>query len=160
MEDITFRDLAPGDAGWVAQRHAELYARDEGFDGRFEAVVLALLARFVGERGPGERAWIAVDAAGVRQGCVFCTRPEPDAAQLRLFLVEPALRGTGLGPALLERVIGHARSTGARRLILWTHDRHRAAGRLYGRRGFRLVAERPVDSFGQKMIEQHWVLDL
>ena len=160
MDGITFRDLAPGDAGWVVMRHGELYWRDEGYDHRFEALVAGLLADFLTARGQRERAWIAVDAAGRRQGCVFCTRPSERDAKLRMFLVEPEMRGTGLAPALLEHVIDHARDTGAARLTLWTHESHRAAGRLYARRGFQLVDQTPVEAFGQPTVEQNWVLDL
>jgi GNAT superfamily N-acetyltransferase len=160
MDGVTFRDLVPGDAGWVAMRHGALYHRDEGFGIRFEALVLGLLAEFIETRGPQERAWIAVDARGRRLGCVFCTRPSPEEAKLRMFLVEPEARGTGLGPALLEAVVEHAKATGAARLVLWTHESHRAAGRLYARRGFQLIDQRPVVAWGQPTAEQNWVLDL
>jgi GNAT superfamily N-acetyltransferase len=160
MEGITFRDLASGDPGWVIMRHGELYRRDEGYDLRFEALVAEVVAGFLATRTAQERAWIAVDARGARQGCVFCRRPAPDTARLHLFLVEPAMRGTGLGPALLEEVIGHARATGAARLVLRTHESHRAAGRLYARRGFRLVDRKPAEPFGQATFEQGWQLDL
>jgi GNAT superfamily N-acetyltransferase len=160
MDGITFRDLQPGDAGWVIMRHGALYWRDEGYDMRFEALVAGILSEFITGRGPQDRAWIAVDRDGVRQGCVFCTRPDPETARLRMFLVEPERRGTGLGPALLEHVIDHARATGAARLVLWTHESHRAAGRLYARRGFRLLNQTPVEAFGQPAVEQNWVLGL
>ncbi|PWJ19116.1 GNAT family N-acetyltransferase [Jannaschia seohaensis] len=160
MDDITFRDLAPGDPGWVLQRHGELYWQDEGYDQRFEALVARILADFIETRGPQERAWIAVDREGRRQGCVFCARDSETDARLRMFLVEPARRGTGLAQALLEAVIAHARATGASRLVLWTHESHRAAGRLYARSGFELLDETPVDAFGQSTIEQNWMLPL
>lgn len=157
---ITFRDLEPGDAGWVMQRHGELYWADEGYDIRFEGLVAAILSDFIANRGPQERAWIAVDAKGRRQGCIFCVRPEPEVAKLRMFLVEPARRGTGLAQQLLGKVIHHARATGAARLVLWTHQSHRAAGRLYARTGFALIHEAPVEAFGQATVEQTWELML
>ena len=158
--DWTFRDLQPGDAGWIAMRHGELYWRDEGYDIRFEALVLGLLAGFVTERDPAtERAWVAVRDA-TRLGCVFCTRPAPDTAQLRMFLVEPEARGTGLAVALLDACMGFARDTGAARLQLWTHESHRAAGRLYARTGFRIVETKPVEAFGRLTVEQVWEIVL
>ncbi|MEM9797881.1 MAG: GNAT family N-acetyltransferase [Pseudomonadota bacterium] len=159
-DEITFRDLAPGDAGWVAQRHGELYWIDEGYDIRFEALVLGLLATFIRDRRNGERAWIAVDGAGRRRGCVFCTLPEPGRAQLRMFLVEPEMRGTGLAQRMLDMLMDHARGVGAQKLVLWTHESHRAAGRLYTRNGFRLLNESPVEAFGQPTREQNWEIDL
>ena len=158
-EDWDVRDLAPGDAGWIASRHGALYARDEGYDIGFEALVLRLLADFIETRGPQERAWIAHRGTD-RLGCIFCTRPDVETAQLRMFLVEPAHRGTGLAPWLLDLCVDHARKTGARRLKLWTHESHRAAGRLYARSGFALVDARPVAAFGQATVEQNWIRDL
>ena len=158
--DWEFRDLAPGDAGWVAARHGALYWQDEGYDHRFEALVLRLLADFLERRDPArERAWIATRDS-VRQGCVFCTRPTEDAAKLRMFLVEPEARGTGLAAELMRRCLDFARETGAAKLTLWTHESHRAAGRLYVRTGFRLVASEPVEAFGQPTLEQVWEIDL
>ena len=158
MGTITFRDLEPGDPGWVAMRHGELYWADEGYDLAFEALVARILSEFVAKRGAHDRAWIAVDEAGARQGCVFCVWPAPDTAKLRLFLVEPAMRGTGLAQRLLDALLVHARACGARRLVLWTHESHRAAGRLYARNGFALTGETPVTAFGQPTVEQNWEL--
>ena len=160
MDQITFRDLEPGDAGWVASRHGALYWADEGYDIRFEALVLRLLADFIETRGPHERAWIAVDADGARQGCVFTTRPAPRTAKLRMFLVEPAMRGTGLARRMLDRLVDHARATGAAEVVLWTHESHRAAGRLYAKAGFVLTSQAPVEAFGQPTVEQTWRLAL
>jgi GNAT superfamily N-acetyltransferase len=153
---MDLRDLEPGDAGWIAMRHGELYWRDEGYGAGFEALVLHVLSDFVANRTERERGWIAVDAGGARRGCVLCRRPAEDTARLHLFLVEPTLRGTGLAQRLLHAVMAHARRTGAARLVLRTHESHRAAGRLYARNGFRLVDETPVTAFGHPTVEQGW----
>ncbi|WP_211605549.1 GNAT family N-acetyltransferase [Jannaschia faecimaris] len=159
-DGMMLRDLAPGDPGWVLMRHGELYWTDEGYDHLFEAMVAGILADFVKARGPLDRAWIAVDRAGTRQGCIFCSWPEETTARLRMFLVEPAMRGTGLAQRLLDAVIDHARRGGAAQLVLWTHESHRAAGRLYARNGFELLDQTPVTAFGQPTLEQNWRLSL
>ena len=160
-ENVTFRDLAIGDAGWLIERHAVLYARNDGFDASFEALVAEILAGFIRDRDPAiERAFIAW-AGDRRVGSVFCVRgEEPGLAKLRLFLIEPEWRGRGLGQRLLDACLGFARSAGYRRLRLWTHESHRAACALYARSGFRLIDSRPVRSFGQDLVEQSWEIDL
>jgi GNAT superfamily N-acetyltransferase len=160
-DPVTLRDLEIGDAGWLIERHAVLYARDDGFDGTFEALVAEILAAYIRARDPAsERAFIAT-AGGRRIGSVFCVQSgEPDVAKLRLFLLEPEWRGRGLGRRLLEACLGFARDVGYRRLRLWTHESHRAACALYARRGFRLTDSRPVRSFGQDLVEQTWEIDL
>lgn len=159
--DVAFRDLAIGDAGWLIQQHAELYAANDGFDHTFEALVAEILADFIRNRDPAcERAWIAHRGAE-RLGSIFCVRgATPGEAKLRLFLLVPAARGLGLGHALLTLCTGFARDRGYDRLALWTHESHRAACALYQRHGFRLIASRPVRNFGQPLVEQNWEIDL
>ena len=158
---VKLRDLGIGDSGWLVQRHGELYARDEGFDATFEALVAEILAEFIRKRSPhSERAWIA-ECDGQRLGSVFCVKSDtPGVAKLRLFLVEPAARGTGLGRHLLEECIAFARSKGNHTLRLWTHESHRAACALYEKYGFVCTRSEPVTSFGVDLIEQTWELDL
>ncbi len=157
MSEITLRPLRPGDAGWIVMRHAELYHAHDGFDARFEALVARVMADFLAHHAPpAERGWIAEDAAGARQGCIFCVRHDARTAQLRLFLVEPDARGAGLGQRLLDAFLAHACLQGFARATLWTHESHRAACRLYARNGFACIASRPVRSFGQDLVEQTW----
>jgi GNAT superfamily N-acetyltransferase len=158
---VTFRDLEIGDAGWLIERHAVLYARDDGFDATFEALVAEILAAYIRSRDPAtERAFIAVEE-GRRLGSIFCVQSgDPGIAKLRLYLLEPEARGRGLGQRLLDACLGFARDTGYARLRLWTHESHRAACALYARNGFRLTESRPVRSFGQDLVEQTWETDL
>jgi GNAT superfamily N-acetyltransferase len=158
---VTLRELEIGDAGWLIERHAVLYARDDGFDASFEALVAEILAAFIRNRDPAtERAFIAVED-GRRLGSIFCVQSgEPEVAKLRLFLLDPEVRGRGLGQRLLDACLDFAREAGYRRLRLWTHESHRAACALYARNGFRLTASRPVHSFGQDLVEQTWEITL
>ena len=158
---VTLRDLEIGDAGWLIEQHAVLYAREEGFDATFEALVAEILAAYIRDHDPAaERAFIAVED-GRRLGSIFCVRSgEPGLAKLRLFLLVPEARGRGLGQRLLDACLGFARQAGYRRLRLWTHESHRAACALYAKNGFRLVESHPVRSFGVDLVEQTWEIGL
>ncbi|MCG6883640.1 MAG: GNAT family N-acetyltransferase [Silicimonas sp.] len=158
---IFFRDLEIGDTGWLVQRHAELYARDEGFDITFEAMVAEILANYIRTRDPArERAFIAVEGDR-RLGSIFCTRTEERRfAKLRMFLLEPEARGIGLGQRLLDACIGYARAVGYSRMKLWTHESHRAACALYAKNGFVCAGSEATHSFGVDVVEQTWELDL
>src|SRR6266511_292008 len=70
---LVLRPPRPGDLGWVVQRHGALYAREYGFDERFEALVAKVVAEFVDRRDDlRQAAWIA-ELDGERVGSVFCT---------------------------------------------------------------------------------------
>ena len=159
-DDIDLRDLAIGDAGWLIQRHAELYAQADGFDATFEALVAEILAAYIRAHDPScERAFIAW-SGGQRVGSVFCVRETASRAKLRLFLLEPSMRRRGLGKRLLSECLGFARASGYATFGLWTHESHKAACALYSAAGFRLVSSVPVRSFGQDLVEQQWEIGL
>jgi GNAT superfamily N-acetyltransferase len=159
--EVVLGGLRIGDAGWLIQRHAELYAEEAGFDATFEPLVARILADFLDGHDPArERGWIA-RAGDRRLGSIFCVQgPEADTAKLRLFLLEPEARGIRLGHRLLTTCMAFACRVGYRRITLWTHESHRAACALYARHGFACVASKPVHSFGQDLVEQEWARDL
>jgi GNAT superfamily N-acetyltransferase len=133
------------------------YAEQYGWDQSYEALVARIVADFDPAAGT---AWIA-EADGERVGSVFCVPDsEPGTARLRLLVVTPAARGLGLGSALVERCLEHARAQGYERMTLWTNDVLAAARRIYQRAGFTLVKEEPHHSFGHDLVGQDWILEL
>lgn len=160
MTDVILRDLKIGDPGWLIEQHGVLYARDEGFDATFEALVAEILADYIRHHDPKcERVWIA-EENGIRLGSIFCVRLDDSTAKLRLFLLTPDARGKGLGKRLLSTCIAYARAVGYTRMQLWTHESHRAACALYQAFGFTLMSSKPVRSFGVDLVEQSWELAL
>ena len=157
----TLRPLdRPGDLGWVVMAHGEQYAAEFGWDTTFEALVARIVADYASDHQPGrEAAWIA-EHAGRRVGCVFCVRKDDETAQLRILLVTPEGRGSGLGQRLVDRAIEFARAAGYRRMVLWTNDPLAAARRIYLDRGFRLVDEERHHSFGVDLVGQNYALAL
>lgn len=154
--EITTRDLAPGDLGWVVMRHGALYAAAYGWDRDFEAMVAGLVAEFHARGRTGrDRAWI-VEVDGVRAGCVFCVARDAETAQLRMLLVEPWARGQGIGRALVEGCVGFARDAGYARIRLWTNASLVSARRIYEGCGFEPRSEARLFAYGQAQVEQVW----
>ena len=156
----TLRFPKPGDIGWVVQRHGTLYAEEQGYDMRFEALVARICGEFFERNNTKhERCWIA-ERKGKNIGCVFVFKKSLRVAKLRMLLVEPSARGMGLGSSLIDECIQFARSAGYRKMTLWTHQSLRAARRLYRKAGFHLVKSVRNPSFGRKLVDEFWDLQL
>jgi GNAT superfamily N-acetyltransferase len=158
----------PGDLGRVLAMHGEVYAREYGFDERFEAHVARGLAGFANALGearddprapePG-RLWVA-ERAGELVGTVALTDEGEGVGQLRWFLVAPDARGAGLGRTLLQTLLEHAGERGFTHIKLWTVHVLEAAARLYLDLGFGCTERHPTRAFGTDLDELRYDLDL
>ncbi|MEV7092758.1 helix-turn-helix domain-containing GNAT family N-acetyltransferase [Amycolatopsis sp. NPDC051045] len=154
---LVLRPPRPGDLGWVVERHGALYAREYGFDARFEALVARAAADFADNRDDSRQAFWIAELDGERVGSIGCGRcPGQDTAQLRLLLLEPSARGHGVGKRLVAECVSFAKAHGYRAMELWTMSVLTAAHAIYRAAGFELVAEEPHDGFGPELIRQFW----
>jgi len=157
---VVLRPPAPGDLGWVVQRHGAVYAADYGWDSGFEAYVARIVADYL-QAADARRAgcWIA-ELDGVPAGSVACTPEDDTTARLRVLLVERWARGLGIGGRLVSEVLRFARQAGYERIVLSTYDVLVSARRIYQAAGFTLVSEEPTRSYGHDLTAQVWARSL
>jgi DNA-binding MarR family transcriptional regulator/GNAT superfamily N-acetyltransferase len=157
---VVLRPPAPGDLGWVLQRHGAVYAEEFGWNRDFEAYVARLVAGYLDISHPERAAgWIA-EVDGVPAGSVFCVPEDDSTARLRMLLVERWARGLGIGTRLVDEVLRFARRAGYDRVVLSTYDVLAGARRIYQAAGFTLVSEERGRSYGHDLNAQDWARSL
>jgi DNA-binding MarR family transcriptional regulator/GNAT superfamily N-acetyltransferase len=156
------RPPRPGDMGWVVHRQAVLYAKEFGWDERYEALISRIVADFIERFDPRrERCWIA-ERDGETVGSVFVIKNQEreGVAQLRLLYVEPSARRLGIGRRLVRECTEFARRAGYKSIVLWTNSVLTSARRIYEAEGYRLVKEERHHSFGHDLVGQFWEMEL
>src|SRR5687768_3776322 len=143
--------LEPGDLGSIVRMHGTLYAAEQGFDVSFEAYVAGPLADFVLSRTDRDRLWI-VERGGRLVACAAVVHASRNEAQLRWFLVDPAVRGRGVGTRLVREAIEFSRDCGYDSVFLWTVGSLEAAARVYETAGFLKEEERPGTRWGVRVV--------
>lgn len=160
--ELVLRSHHVGELGWLICRQAELYHREQGWNGEFEALIARIYADYELAAGmPPKQLWIA-EQNGAVAGSIFVlpTANDVTTAQLRMLYVEPWARGAGIGRQLVGEAVGFSKNAGYQRIRLWTQDCLTAARRVYLAHGFRLVSEEPHRSFGADLNGQYWERDL
>ena len=125
------RPLRPEKAEACARLHAEGFAHPWSADD-----VAALIA------SPSTLAAAALDPVNGRLRGFILSRLAADEAEILTIAVEAAMRGKGVGRALLAENLRQASNAGARAMFLEVDKDNAAALALYKRLGFVKVGER------------------
>jgi GNAT superfamily N-acetyltransferase len=139
----------PGDIGALIALHGVLYAAEFGYDHSYEGYVAKTFAEAMADFKAGRDAlWVVDDAGRVLGSIAMLGRPNGEM-QLRWFLLDPALRGQGLGRKLMDLALGFARAAGCRRVYLLTVSGLDRSAHLYSAYGFvRTEQGPPQDDWG------------
>jgi peptidyl-dipeptidase Dcp len=157
MPEVTIRtELQPGDLGFVAYLHGQIYTAENEFGLGFEGYVLKGLGEFALGYDPAkDRVWVCEDG-GRMVGFLLGMRRDASVAQLRYFILSPEYRGLGLGKRLMTQFMEWLRESGYRQAYLWTTHEQETATALYLRHGFRLTEEKDSTDFGKGLVERRY----
>jgi DNA-binding MarR family transcriptional regulator/N-acetylglutamate synthase-like GNAT family acetyltransferase len=156
---ITIRDYEPKDIDYIINRHRELYGIEYGFCSEFSEYVEKYVHKFDEHHDESkENIWIAEDN-GKPVGMIAIVKADESTAQLRWFLIEPHMRGVGLGYKLMKTVIDFCKEKQYKHVFLWTVSILEAARILYKRFGFELTESKVNDTWGDPLTEERWDLD-
>ena len=160
LDDITCRnELRPGDLGYIAYLHGQIYAKECGYGLGFEGYVLQGLQEFAHQYDPDrDKVWICEHNNNIIGFLLGFHRS--DSLQLRYFILLPDYRGIGLGKKLMLEFLAFMKQRQYTRAYLWTTNEQHAAVSLYTRHGFQLTEEKISNAFDKQLIERKYELKL
>jgi putative acetyltransferase len=91
------------------------------------------------EVAPGRGVFLVAYVEDEAVGCGATRLNDACTAEIKRMYVRPAYRGKGIAARLLEELEHHARTLGARELVLETGERQPEAVALYSRAGFQTI---------------------
>lgn len=150
------RELLEGDAAAIARMHGRIYAAEYGLGGSFEPDVARALVDAI-ERGWPERGgvWV-VEGGGAIAGTLALIEEDPTSARIRWFLLDPRVRGRGLGRTLLAELVAEADAAGYAVIRLETFSELGTAAHLYRSFGFTVVGSYRDDRWGRPLLHQDY----
>jgi GNAT superfamily N-acetyltransferase len=152
-------DLRPGDVGYITYLHGILYAPEQGWDHTFDAYVAIPLAEFARSCLTGQCIWIVEDGERII-GSLAIVKFSERAAQLRWLLLDPRVRGQGIGRRLVEEALDFCRDAGYSSVFLWTVNTLPVAAKLYQSVGFEPTEELTHELWGSTVTEVKYELAL
>jgi GNAT superfamily N-acetyltransferase len=137
-------DLRCGDLGRIVALHGTAYQSLEGFGLCFEAFVARTVAEYVLDNDAQGRIWLA-ECDDKLAGCAAIAERPGNIAQLRWVLVDPSIRGTGLGRTLVKHAMDWCVVRDFDCIRLETTDGLPVSMQLYQKLGFRTVSSEVVE---------------
>lgn len=158
---IKVRSYEEKDIDYIVNRHTVLYTKEYGFNLGFTEYVKMYVEKFHADHDENmENIWIA-EKLGKQVGVIAVVKHDEKTAQLRWFLIEPDLRGKGLGRKLMKTALGFCREKGYEHVFLLTVDVLETARRMYAKNGFILTETSENNEWADFVVkEERWDLDL
>ena len=147
----------PGCIGDIASLHARFYSEHWGFGAFFEKKVATELAEFAGALpAKGKALWLCVDNGRTLASLAIDADAVSGIAHLRWFIVDDALRGSGIGRQLMTLAMQFVDDQQFDETYLWTFKGLDSARHLYESFGFALTSESEGAQWGTEVVEQRF----
>lgn len=160
-ETLKIRTYKSDDIDYIIKKHRELYKNEYGFVSTFGDYVEKYVAQFNKcYDKTKENIWIA-EMNSKPVGVIAIAKLDNDTAQLRWFLIEPEMRGKGLGHKLMKTAMDFCKEKNYNHVLLWTADVLKTAHHIYKNYGFNLTESVDNTSWTDKLVkEERWDLYL
>jgi ribosomal protein S18 acetylase RimI-like enzyme len=158
--ELKVRTAQQGDHEWIVAAHGDVYAKEFGFDRRFQDSIAEKMHVLLQLPSTFNRVWVGL-IGDKRAASIAISDRSGGVAFLNFVLVLPQYRGRGAGHALMKIALDHACAHSLKEVQLETYSCLLDARALYRRLGFRRTEAVPRQkAFGQTFQQEFWALHL
>jgi len=159
-DSISIRSFTPCDIESVISRHKTLYQTESSLSFAFCEYVDESIHQFAHNFDVEKECMLILECNGSPAGCVAIAKADEKTAQFRYYLLEPDMRGRGLGHKLIDMALNFCRQKGYQHVFLLTISAQKAARHLYKSKGFEITKTHKNPEWGKDVLEERWDLDL
>lgn len=160
VKPIIIRNFIPEDTEYVISRHRILYQEEYQLTSVFGDYVAKGVRHFAKHFDKASECMLIAEIEKKPAGSIVIAKSNNCTAQLRYFLLEPEIRGRGLGQQLVKMALEFCRENGYGHVFLETISSLKAARHIYSSHGFTLTSSHENTSWGNNVLEERWDLDL
>lgn len=160
INPILIRNFIDEDIDYVISRHRILYAEEYGLTSAFSDYVDKGVHHFAQQYDATCECMLVAELKKKPVGSIAIVKSNDSTAQLRYFLIEPKMRGRGLGHRLVKMALDFCREKGYKHVFLETIDSLKPARHIYKSHGFSLTSSHKNSTWGESILEERWDLDL
>jgi DNA-binding MarR family transcriptional regulator/GNAT superfamily N-acetyltransferase len=157
---IVIRNFIVEDIHYVISRHRVLYKEEYGLTPVFSDYVDKGVHHFAKHYDKNCECMLIAEIEKKPIGSIVIVKSDNSIAQLRYFLIEPEIRGRGLGHRLVKLALDFCREKGYKHVFLETISSLKTARHIYKSHGFSLTTCHENPTWGKNVLEERWDLDL
>lgn len=160
IHPISIRNFVAEDIDYVISRHRILYGEEYGLSSIFGDYVEKGVHHFAQHFDCEKECMLVPEMDGQPVGSIVIVKADDETAQLRYFLIEPEIRGRGIGHKLVDTALDFCREKGYKHIFLETISFLETARHIYASKGFKLTHSHANPTWGKNVLEERWDLNL
>lgn len=157
---ITIRNFVMADIEYVISRHKNLYQNEYNLSPIFGNYVDTGVHDFVENFDADKECMLIAIVNAHPVGSIAVANVDNKTAHLRYYLLEPEVRGQGLGQRLIDKALLFCRDKNYTHVFLETISALKTARYIYKSKGFAITHTHENPAWGTNVVEERWDLDL
>ncbi len=157
---VVIRDFTTKDINYVLSQHQVLYTEEYGLSPILGDYAEKGIRHFINNCNSKKECMLIPELNGCAVGSIMVIKAGEDTANIKYLMLEPKLRGMGIGSRLVDAALDFCREKGYKHVSLDTISTLQSARNIFIKKGFKISHFRKSSILGEDTLQEFWDLDL